>query len=392
MAHSTQRALVIVMSPITRDPRVLRQVDWLRGKDWEVDTVGPAGHHVPGVDIHYGLSEPAQWTRSKIGSMFIYALLPHALKFSVLLERLIPQEVCDRIAAGEYDLVLFNDHHFLPWVRNRKVFTPAVVERGIHLDIHEYVRPRVPRDSLWRVFAAPYYDWIRTYIGDRRFSTRSTVASGISDLYVSEFGIEPLTIVRNAPPYVELSPSPVDPKRIELLYHGAASDVRGIPELLEAMKVLPERFHLTLILVGEQARIDSYVRTVEQHQLRVQFVDPAPVAEIAQHINPYDIEVMFYRPLNRNLEFALPNKLFEAFQARLAILIGPSAMMTSVVSEYDNGALASGWEVSDLVAAIEQLDHESLSRMKHNSDRAAREISAETEREAFFRSFGGTTA
>ncbi|MBH0008755.1 glycosyltransferase [Salinibacterium sp. SWN1162] len=367
-------------------------MDWLRGEHWEVDTVGPAGHHVPGVDTHYGLSDPPRWTRTTIGSMFIYTLLPHALKFSVLLERLIPREVSERIAAGEYDLILFNDHHFLPWVRNRKVFTPAVVERGIHLDIHEYVRPRVPRDSLWRVFAAPYYDWIRTHIGDRRFSTRSTVASGISDLYVDEFGIEPLTIVRNAPPYVELTASPVNPQRIELLYHGAASQVRGIPELLEAMKVLPERFHLTLILVGEQANIDSYVRTVEQHQLRVQFVDPAPVAEIAQHINPYDIEVMFYRPLNRNLEFALPNKLFEAFQARLAILIGPSAMMTGVIAEYGNGAVAAGWEVADLVAAIEQLDAESLAQMKQNSDRAAREISAETEREAFFRSFGGTTS
>ncbi|MGV8972735.1 MAG: glycosyltransferase [Rhodoglobus sp.] len=384
MAHNSLRALIVVMSPITRDPRVLRQIEWLTSEGWTVDTVGPAGHHVPQVQNHYGVSEPPRWTRSRFGSAALYGLLPHSRKFAILLGDRIPEKVKRDIAGSAYDLILFNDHHFLPWLRESRVFTPEVIARGIHLDIHEYVRPRVPRDSLWRVFAAPYYDWIRTHIGDRRLGTRSTVASGISTLYAQEFGIAEMAIVRNAPSYVELKPTEVADDRIELLYHGAATDVRGIPELLQAMETLPERFTLTLILVGEERKITAYKSTVREKNLRVKFVDPVPVEQIAAHINIYDALVMFYPPLNRNLEFALPNKLFEALQARLALVMGESAMMTEIVREYDNGVIATGWTTADLTSAIETLTPENVRTMKSNSDRAAREISAETERTSFF--------
>lgn len=386
MAHSNRRALIIVMSPITRDPRVLRQIEWLKSEGWTVDTVGPASHHVPGVETHFGISDPPQWTRSRFGSAILYGVLPHYAKFRILIGNLIPAAVKNHIATNHYELILFNDHHFLPWLRDKRVFTREVVERGIHLDIHEYVRPRVPRDSLWRLFAAPYYDWIRTFIGDHRLGTRSTVAPAISQLYESEFNIPPLSIVRSVPAYVELEPSAVDPNSIELLYHGAANDLRGIPEMLEAMAVISPRFRLTLILVGDEDKIAEYQRWVEAKNLRVSFVAPVPVEQIATYINKYDVEVMFFPPRTRNLEFALPNKLFEALQARLALVMGESSMMTEIVKEYSNGVIASGWSSADLAKSIDSLTAEEVIAMKANSDRAARAISAESERAAFFNS------
>jgi glycosyltransferase involved in cell wall biosynthesis len=326
------------------------------------------------------------WTRSRLGSAILYGLLPHYAKFRILLSNLIPAAVKNRISTNQYDLILFNDHHFLPWLRDKRVFTREVVQRGIHLDIHEYVRPRVPRDSLWRIFAAPYYDWVRTFIGDERLSTRSTVALGISRLYVDEFGIPPLSIVRSAPAFVEQGPSPVDPAAIQLVYHGAANDLRGIPEMLSAMERVSPHFLLTLILVGDQAKIEEYRRWAHAKNLRVNFVEPVPVEEIAAHINRYDVEVMFFPPRNRNLEFALPNKLFEALQGRLALLMGESSMMAEVVREYSNGIITAGWSSEDLAAGIESLTAESVTEMKANSDRAARAISAESERAVFFSS------
>src|SRR5690554_415607 len=179
MARDSKTALVIVMSPITRDPRVRRQIDWLTDAGWIVDTVGPAGHHVDEVREHFGLRETRGWVRSPIGSAIIYGLLPHRMKFRVLIQNRIPTEAGKRISRGDYDLVLFNDHHFLPWVADNKTFTPSALALPLHLDIHEYVTPRVKRDSLWRKFAGPYYDWIRTFIGDPRFTSRSTVVPAI---------------------------------------------------------------------------------------------------------------------------------------------------------------------------------------------------------------------
>ena len=391
MSQKNKRVLIVVKSPITRDPRVRRQIEWMIQDGWSVDTVGPVGHHVPGVETHFGVSHAPAWTRSRHIAPLLYALVPHGLLFRFLLENRIPQTVKQRIAGDHYDLILFNDHHFLPWIRTRAVFTTDVVRRGIHLDMHEYVAPTVPSGSWVRSLAVRYNDWVRSFIGDPRFASRSVVASGISRLYASEFDIPPLAVVRSAPAYVEQIPSVVDTNVIELIYHGAAHDNRGIPELLEAMETLPDRFHLTLVLVGDESKIAEYRHRAESKRLRVSFAPPVPVDEIATYINKFDVEVMFFPPRTRNLEFALPNKLFEALQGRLALAMGESVMMTEIVAEYSNGVVATGWSAADLAQALELLTAESVTAMKSNSDRAAREISAETERAAFFESIGSTS-
>jgi glycosyltransferase involved in cell wall biosynthesis len=386
MSQKNRRVLIIVKSPITRDPRVRRQIEWMIQDDWSVDTVGPVGHHVPGVDTHFGVNHAPAWTRSQRIAPLMYALVPHGLLFRYLLENRIPKTVKQRISGNHYDLVLFNDHHFLPWIRTPAVFTSDVVRRGIHLDMHEYVAPTVRSGSWVHSLAARYNDWVRSFIGDARFASRSAVASGISHLYASEFNIPPLAVVRSAPVYVEQTPSVVDTNVIELLYHGAAHDNRGIPELLEAMETLSDRFRLTLILVGDESKSAEYRHRAESKNLRVSFAPPVPVDEITMYINKFDVEVMFFPPRTRNLEFALPNKLFEALQGRLALAMGESSMMTEVVAEYSNGVIAPGWTANDLAQTLELLTAESVTAMKANSDRAAREISAETERAAFFES------
>ena len=390
MSQKNRRVLIIVKSPITRDPRVRRQIEWMTEGGWSVDTVGPVGHHVPGVETHFGVNHAPAWSRSQRIAPLMYALVPHGLLFRYLLENRIPKTVKQRISGNHYDLVLFNDHHFLPWIRTPAVFTSDVVRRGIHLDMHEYLQPPAVKNGWWQISPERYYSWVRAFIGTPRLSARSTVASGISDLYVKELAIPEMSIVRNAPAYVEQTPSAVAADSIELLYHGAATDLRGIPQLLEAMRHLPSRFLLTLILVGEASKIAEYKRTVQEEHLLVRFEPPVPVEEIATYINKFDVLVMFYPPLNRNLEFALPNKLFEALQARLALVMGESSMMTEIVAEYSNGVVVAGWSADDLAQALEQLTAESVAAMKANSDRAARDISAETERAAFFESIATT--
>ncbi|MGV8972736.1 MAG: glycosyltransferase [Rhodoglobus sp.] len=386
MAPNTKRALIVVKSAISRDPRVLRQIQWLSEEGYDIDTVGPAGEHAPGVDTHYGVPHAPAWTRDRRLGPLLYALLPHSGVFRYLIENRIPREVKRRVVAGEYDLLLFNDHHYLPWVENLRVFTPTVVARGIHLDMHEYVAARAPRTTRQEVLTARYKEWVRSFVGSTQFTSHSTVADGIARLYREEFDLGAIAVVRSAPPYEALSPSPVDSTHIQLLHHGAAHDNRGIPELLEAMETLPERFTLTLVLVGDPAKVAEYRHRAKSENLRVSFVDPVPVHEIATFINTFDAEVMFFPPRTRNLEFALPNKLFEALQARLALVMGESAMMTEIVREYDNGVIATGWTTADLTSAIETLTPENVRTMKSNSDRAAREISAETERVAFLAS------
>ena len=55
------------------------------------------------------------------------------------------------------------------------------------------------------------------------------------------------------------------------------------------------------------------------------------MSELTRAINGYDFEFLFLRPDWANLEFALPNKFFEAVQGRLGIILGHSPMMEEIV-------------------------------------------------------------
>jgi glycosyltransferase involved in cell wall biosynthesis len=381
----SRTALVLVENQLHRDPRVLRQIDWLLGDGWTVDSVGLGPRpDRSGLRDHFELSRPPAWTRSTLGTIRLYLLSGRRRRFRVLGSDRVDAEVRARIAAGDYELVVFNDVHLLPWIKDPAIFTPAALSGHLHVDVHEYFPATVPRTSLWRAATARSWAWRRRLIGDDAFRTRSTVVEAIGRLYARELAIPPLTIIRNAPAYEEHAPSPVDPERVRLVYHGKADWDRGLGLLVDAMSLLDDRFQLILMLVGGDAVVRDLRRRAAAVDQRVVFRAPVPTDEISAAIGGYDLEVMFYPPLTPNLRFALPNKLFEAIQGRLGIVVGATEPMSELIAEYHNGVVVrSGWTARDLADALRELSADAIAGMKAASDRAARELNAEHEGRAF---------
>ena len=61
-----------------------------------------------------------------------------------------------------------------------------------------------------------------------------------------EYGTAP-QVVTNAPAYEDLAPQAVDPGRIRIIHHGAASPSRRIELMIDMMDHLDHRFHLDLM-------------------------------------------------------------------------------------------------------------------------------------------------
>lgn len=383
-----KRALVISFSNLQSDPRVRKQIDWLTETGWVVDSVGlgetPSGQ----VRDHFALGEQAKWVRSKIGAAVVYLLLPRSKRFALLAGDRIPAEAGRRVSEGEYSLIFFNDFELIPWTKNRRVFTSAARRARIHLDLHEYRDPRLPLTSAWRIMTRDHYRWTRRLIGDPIFTSRSTVASRLADFYVEDFGFAAPAVVRNCPPFVDQEPSPVDPNNIKLVFHGMASWARGLRQIVDALRILDDRFTMTFMLTKNgtvNAELADYVQDLGD---RVRIVPPVPMREISATVNQHDLEIMFYQPDSRNLEFSLPNKFFEAIQGRLGIIIGESPMMAEIINEYKNGVIVDGWSYQDLAATISRLTTDQIIALKSASHRAASAINAETERSAFLESIG----
>lgn len=388
-ASLVRKALVVCLSTLESDPRVVREIKWLISGGWIVDTLGLGDSPLEAVRDHFAITPPPPWTNPRPIKGLILAALPYAARFRVLVESCIPRQASNRVREGAYDLVLINDIDLLPWA----VKTTSAARRNstvkCHLDLHEYHPRNLPEGTSLRFLMTGYHRWLRRFIPNPAFASRSVVAGGIAELYASEFHIPRPEVVRNSPPFVRQEPSPVNPNRIELIYHGHAAWARGLKTLVDAMRLLDERFVLTLMLTGSpQVRSELQVLT---HDLvdRVTFMPAVPMSEVAVTLNRFDLEVMFFPPSTQNLRLALPNKLFEAVQGRLGLVIGSSPSMVEVVEQYENGVVVSGWQAEDLAASLNALTAEQIERMKHASDRSATELSSEGEQRSFFRGLDG---
>lgn len=382
MTREVGTALVIVLAQVESDPRVRRQIDWLHTAGWTVDTIGLGPHPAEVVRDHFAMAGLKRWVRSRWGAILVYVLLPLNQAFRRLAIDRIPNTALCRIREGQYDLIVFDDIDLIPLVKDRRVFTTAARRAHIHLDIHEY-REKALRRTPWRVLTSRYYRWVRGLIADPAFTTRSTVAVRIAEAYGEEFGIEPPVLVRSIPPYRDLQPSPTVDDRIELIHHGLASWQRGFIEILDAMRLLDDRFRLTFMLTGSPTTIAELGEHAADLGERVKIVPAVPMDEVSSEINKYDVEIIFIPPVNTNLKFALPNKLFEAVQGRLGLVVGESPMMAEIVDRYGMGLIVTGWTGVDLAAALRTLTTEKVREFKANSDRAALELNAEAEGNVF---------
>jgi hypothetical protein len=279
---------------------------------------------------------------------------------------------------------VLNETEFAPWVSEKGAY--AIADRTrVHLDLHEFHNPHQRRKTFGGRLTSHHYRWARGHIGNQAFSSRSVVNDPIGQLYLKEFDIPPMIEVRNAPTFVDQDPSPVDPENIRMLFHGLGSFQRGFAEILEAMRLLPKQFSMTFMLMPNPA-LEEWLRTqIAEHPAkeRLHIVEPAPMREIAARINKYDLEIIFYRPTSKNLEFAQPNKFFESMQGRLGIVVGETATMAPIVREWGNGVVVPGFDGEDLAASLSPLTAEDVAQMKVATSAAAARLNAETEGERF---------
>ena len=378
-----RRILLISYSDLKNDPRVRHQITWLADEGWSVDTLGLGAHPSDEVGTHFALRPQASWVRRRVGSALVYGVLPSQTRFTHLMLRRIPEELLGLIASGTYDCIVFEDYDFLPLLTRRAIFTPAAVAKQIHLDMHEYRDPQLAQTSIRRRLSDRYYRWRRSLIGHPAIDTRTTVASRIAELYVDDFGVKKPDIVRNSPPREDLEPSPVDDHTIRLAFHGMASWARGFREIFAALPEIDERFSMTFMLTGNAAIIAEVKNLARPFGDRVTFVDPVAMVDVPARINEFDLEIIFYQPTAVNLEFSLPNKFFEAIQARMGVVIGQSPMMAEIVRELGVGVVVPGWSSTDLAATINGLTAERVRELKQASHRAADVLNAETEGTAF---------
>lgn len=368
-----QSLVILSFSNIASDPRVLRQVGAFTPL-YDVTTVG-YGAAPEGVRRH--IEVPREYDSMRPSFRHFMALLAlRRFRRTYFRSRKI-RFVAEALEPGSMDIILANDAESAP------IAALLAPRYGFHCDLHEYATRQRENESWWRTLVAPFVRWMIT-TSVRRAASVTTVSPGLADEYAREFGIT-AGVVPNVPPHrVDLAPRPTPTDApLRVVHAGAATRSRKIHVMLEAVRqaneLRPGGFVLDLYLMaGDQ----PYIRELTEQAAAVtdgsiRVLDAVPFAELLDTMARYDIGLYACPPENFNQLHALPNKLFEFIQARLALVFGPSPDMSEYIRRYGVGVTSDDFSAPSVAESLATLTPAAVDEMKQRSHLAASELTSE---------------
>lgn len=227
---------------------------------------------------------------------------------------------------------------------------------------------------------------LRTWLCDT-YVPKCQLVSSVSEqgvgLYKERYPKLHCVAVRNVAEYHELSIS-VQASNTRLVHVGSAQKARELEHMITCMKMLDETFTLDFYLVANNDVNRAYVMELknyvemEQMTKRIQFHEPVPPSRLIEEIHQYDIGIFYLNPTVENHKYALPNKLFEYIQARLAVVTTPLSSMSDIIQEYQVGATSKNYELVEFAQAISSVSS-NLAYYKEQSNKAAKILNTDTD-------------
>lgn len=356
------RLLIMAWSTLRSDARVLRQIRLFSGR-YAVTTLG-YGEAPDGVVEHLRLPDGVvHWHKDR--RLLIQRRFEAAYRDAPV------THAATELVAGQprFVVVIANDIDTLPLALD---LAPT---GGVHADLHEY-HPRQSEESWrWRTFVAPYYRFLVRRYGPLADSV-TTVGEGIAREYRLRFGLRAGVVV-NAPQHVDLAPRPVEPGAPLRLVHSGNAQRHRLDVILEAMDLTTAPMTLDLYLMPND---EAYLAQVTERYAgseRVRIHPPVAPHELPATLNAHDVGVYVLPPVSFNHLWALPNKIFDFVQGRLALVVGPSPEMAALVRRHGLGLVSPDFTAQGLADTLDALTAEQVAGFKAASDAAAVELSAE---------------
>lgn len=359
------RLLILLFGDVRRDPRVRRQL--LALSPHHEITVASFGAGIGGPWTHVTLDERLASTGGFTRVHSALRLLTGRYEAAYWSRPLVQhaRAILERVQA---DAVLANDLETLP-------LALELAPGRVLYDAHEY-KPLEFEDRLrFRLFQRYYWALWRHYVP--KACRVTTVSPGLAAKFASDIGVE-ASVITNAAPYASVPAARRDQDAaIRLVHHGYAILSRRIERMIESVQRLDERFTLDLMLVDSTPGYLDHLRTLASGDARIRFRDPVEPDGIVAATTTYDVGLFLLEPANFNYRHALPNKLFEFVQARLAVAVGPSPDMAAFVREYGVGVVADDFTAAAMARALAGLTRAQVEEFRRASDRAAPVVAAE---------------
>lgn len=370
-----RKVLVISFSDLNRDPRVYRQLSFLKNKKYNITSVGFVNSEIDDIAFIQVHADRRKSIKSRVND----AISLKTRRFEQYYWSSSKVNTALSLLSGNiYDLIIANDINSLPLA----VKLARTANCKVLLDAHEYEPKHFDEKWSFRFFFEDYWDYIcRKYLPC--VDAMITVCDGIASEYRKNYGID-CSVITNAPFFKSLNPSSIDSEDVRMIHHGGVNRTRQLENMINLMDVLDERFTLDFMLLSNQTSYLEELKRLGSKNPRVNFIEPVAMQEIAGFINQYDIGLYMLSPNSFNCRMALPNKFFEFIQGRLAVATWPSPEVAKLVHQYSCGVISDEYSIQSMADSLNELTSDDLNECKVNADIAANDLCAESN----FKTFG----
>lgn len=318
-----KRVANIVFNPFTNDSRVLKEAISLTSGGYSVSVIAhgdkglPKEEEVDGFRVVRFNYLDRSVTKSKAEKLKIYlAWLRDVIGY-----------------VKEFDILHCNDLNTLPIAFIVKKFYNKNVK--VVYDAHEYETERIHQSSIEKKIAKIIEKFLLRYI-----DSIITVSPSIADAYVVDYGIKKPTLIYNTPRYIEVEKQDIFREKFKIpshhlifLYQGGLSAGRGI---LEFARLIKDKKDVAYVVMGYGV-LEEEIRQLSTTQDNLFFHQSVSPDILLDYTSSADIGVCIEENLCKSWDFALPNKMFEYYIAKLPIIVSGLYEMKKFVKEYDTG-------------------------------------------------------
>jgi glycosyltransferase involved in cell wall biosynthesis len=352
-----QKVIVSVSSDLVTDNRVHRTCSVLHEFGLDVLLIGRKKKSSPELkQRNYRTKRlqlifekgPLFYAEFNIRLFFILLFQRKTLLYSNDLDTLLPNFLVSKLSGAK---IIYDSHELFteaPELIHRKLV------RKIWLTIEQLIFPQL------------------THV----ITVNESIANTYEELYRKK-----LLVIRNIPnkyqPTQRLSKSElgIPENTFLIIIQGSGLNIeRGIEEAVLAMEHLE---NTTLMIVGDGDVMPIVKELIKMNQLedKVKIFGRRPYDEMMQFTMHADLGLTLDKPLSKNYEFSLPNKLFDYMHAGTPILASKLVEIERVITTHQIGSILAEVSPDAISSAINELKSQpELLRKLEDACRKASEI------------------
>lgn len=362
-----KRILIFSERTFVSAPRIIREIDALK-EDYLLFLAGM--NQTENLENYSSIYSFLSYTDRFINRFRKIFKMSRIYRFSKLRNFILKEKI---------DLVILHEPIFLPLfskLKKKQVF-------NLVFNAHEYHPLEFEDVEGWlETEGQAFFSIYKNYL--QHVDLLINVCEGIREKCLDEFVCDSI-VVPNAAAHRSIQPKYNYSFPIKMVHHGVNIPSRKIENMIHVANELGSNYTLDLMLTKNKSceSYDKKILDLIQKTQNVKWIEPVPFDSICNVLNNYDIGLFYLEPTSFNYLHALPNKLFEFIQGRLAIAISPSPEMVRIVKKYNLGVHSESFSIIELVEKIKALTFEDIQSFKQNANSAAEIENAKQYKEVF---------